>query len=934
MFMHLLIQLIFSVGSLFFTIVGFITSILWLVRGSKGPMRYAKEKMNTELSALLGQMKTTEDKELLAEFISKNAKGQKIQTPNTKPSQDLSETVMSKNQNNTSQLYASTNNAISEKALSIKQEIDSPKTDKFNLDKLLHNANVLLYLGTFLILIAVSIFVSSNPELISGWTKTILASIFCLLFYLSGIGLYLRTTKLKPAGITFTSIGLFTAPLVGLAVYNFGLNNSGAEIVWFTTSLITLCMHIIALLIIKKSYISYLSALTTLSLFLSIVSVLDAPVYWFGWIMTLTSLPMLFFAKMYKSNESILAPFRTSASVFIPLSLLLSINFSFDLGLWQVGINFLFASIFYLTGAWLKSFDNSDEELVYFKLSSAFLPLGIFLAILSQDDYIISLGLISSAVALVLLGETMFNKYSLSHKRILFYLASITIAFATMPLWSAPQELLYVLLANLVLNMYLFYRMRLPINQILGFTAIYIALSVYLGYVIEPSLGLTGFSWVYLVLGVLVTVLAYFGPWKSDLNNIHYTKLFYGLALGLALLFSLLSENTLLVATQSTILLTLSFYISKLEKNPLLIFIPILLSYFASWNWFMLSGIHNDYVAYVYILLGIIWLISQKLLENKYIANSEQVLQAAYGFSWFISLILVAGTSSTNVLIISSFITIALVGISYLENKPEVTAIALPLSFIAILQFHTISNGQLSYSLILLSWGLMLYGLAFALDKTRGNYMRVGGLASVYASTIAPYSTDTLQSIDHQYTKAPLLPIASSFIAGGLSFSEAHLRKNKALAYSASVITLISILRLFTYFELGEIQIYTITIALYFSSLGYAQHRTKNTQNRDILITFALGFLSLPLFGQALNDSTGLYSIFLIIESTALIVLGMVLSYKLVTYWGVGSLVLIVLYQLKDVLLNIPTWAIYGFIGLGMLAGALYLLTKRTDDSR
>ena len=94
----------------------------------------------------------------------------------------------------------------------------------------------------------------------------------------------------------------------------------------------------------------------------------------------------------------------------------------------------------------------------------------------------------------------------------------------------------------------------------------------------------------------------------------------------------------------------------------------------------------------------------------------------------------------------------------------------------------------------------------------------------------------------------------------------------------------------------------------------------------------SLGFLTLPLFFQALGNTNDVYSFALIIESVMLVVTGIALKYQLVLRWGAISLVVIVLYQLRDFLLNIPTWAIYGSVGIAMLGGAIYLLSRRQDD--
>lgn len=118
--------------------------------------------------------------------------------------------------------------------------VEVPKINLEAAFNSLKNINIFLYLGAFFIVVAAGILVSYNYEQLSGISKTILLGFFALAFYLAGILLYVKTKKIRPAGLTFTGIGLVLIPLVGLGAYNFIFMGQHGNYVWFATSLVTL----------------------------------------------------------------------------------------------------------------------------------------------------------------------------------------------------------------------------------------------------------------------------------------------------------------------------------------------------------------------------------------------------------------------------------------------------------------------------------------------------------------------------------------------------------------------------------------------------------------------------------------------------------------------------------------------------------------------
>jgi hypothetical protein len=617
-----------------------------------------------------------------------------------------------------------------------------------------------------------------------------------------------------------------------------------------------------------------------------------------------------------------LQPFRVSAHIFIPASLLLSLLFGVDLGWWQAGVNFLLAGIFYLTGAWVKSFDGSSDEILYFQLAALAVPIGTGLIAFEQTPLILSISLLVVGSLYALLSELVPKSWVLAHKNTLLYLGGSASFVAILFVANQPMEFFYVILASCLINGYMFARQRLAFHQVLCLIGIFLTPYVFLGQIITTPLSTAGFAWVYLALGLLLMLISYFGPWKDDETNVTFTKAFYLLGFIIAFALSLTGGSELVAASITSCLLLVFALIAYLEKQASVLFISVVLSYLSLWQWFEVANLTNIYLVYGYLLLGAMWL-TIRLVASKPLLNSLQVFQIGYTGAWLLALLLVLNGAPVQIFTVSAILTLVTFGLSYLERNPQIVAISSVLSFAAVLQLPAMVDAELTFNIVLLFWGLALFGFSFAVDKLRGQWLRMGGLAGTYGASLADVN---------EVNQKTYLPILANFAAGGLTLAEAAIRRQASLAYIGSVVLLAAILRTYSFFDIEETQVYTVTIALYFAGLAYFQHRHNQLQNRDLFTVLALGFLTLPTFSSSVNDAAGGYSILLIAESILLIAAGMLMSYRLVTYWGVASLVIVVLYQLRDVLLNVPTWAIYGLVGLGMLAGAIYLLSKQSGD--
>jgi hypothetical protein len=81
-------------------------------------------------------------------------------------------------------------------------------------------ANLLLYLGAFLVVIAALIFVSRSKEAIDGSVKMALLSVFTLAFLAAGV-LCFRFPRVRQAGVAFFAVGALMVPLNFVGAYVF-----------------------------------------------------------------------------------------------------------------------------------------------------------------------------------------------------------------------------------------------------------------------------------------------------------------------------------------------------------------------------------------------------------------------------------------------------------------------------------------------------------------------------------------------------------------------------------------------------------------------------------------------------------------------------------------------------------------------------------------
>ncbi len=278
--------------------------------------------------------------------------------------------------------------------------------------ELLENINVLLFVGAFLVVVSVIVFVGANYDAVSNLSKMLLTTFFAILSYASGLFLY-QKPKLRPAGITFTAIGMVMVPILGIAYRNFIAPDSDSMVVWFVVSLLSMIAYVGTAQIIKHWALQYAVILALLSSIDSGLLALNAPSYIIAWVSVLSAGVMAVFSKSENSDmtEYKSDPYGLTSYILVPISLLVSLFHVFDHGFWQLGVSAVLAGLFYVELALLRTKLSHSKDA--FTAGLLLVPFGsVILLFEAGASREVSAAVVMGVICLyVLFQAAPFNKW-------------------------------------------------------------------------------------------------------------------------------------------------------------------------------------------------------------------------------------------------------------------------------------------------------------------------------------------------------------------------------------------------------------------------------------------------------------------------------------------------------------------------------------------
>lgn len=463
--------------------------------------------------------------------------------------------------------------------------------------KSLDNINILLYLGAFLIVVSAGIFIGYNFGVLSGLTKVLIIAAFAVVFYGTGIALYLKSPKLKPAGTTFTGIGLVLAPLVGLAAYNFIYNGQSVRAVWFVTSMVVLGLYLVSVKLVRQTYIAYLMAFVSLSLFESSVNLFNVPLYYLAWGMAIIALLFMLVGRRRGEWEDLNQSFEICANVFLPVSLLLSYVMAQNNGYSQFGITLVLGSLFYVTASSIAK--RQDERNAFFGISLALLPVGLVLALQpSLPNTTITYFIVGLGAAYALISEYTAHIWPDIRTQLLAVSGGIIALLATGLVAGSKLNLVVVISLAVVINAFGLIRRRQSANLFLGVIG-----GMALPYFVFNNLYHISALWLilaYLVMSLgMVALRMALKTWELQAQQVAMCGYIVGFGLALAWATSYSAGALAIVAF---IIAIISYWLSYVETEPNVVVVAAILAYVSA-TAFVYSLKLNNQDLYVYEFL-------------------------------------------------------------------------------------------------------------------------------------------------------------------------------------------------------------------------------------------------------------------------------------------------------------------------------------------
>ncbi len=867
-------------------------------------------------------------------------------------------------------------------SLQTTQPTTASATTSYSLPEVqMDNASVLLYFGAFLFVASVGLFIAFGGA--NGSIRTLLVLLLAAVFYCAGIWVYRTKPKLKQAGVAFVSIGIVIAPLVGAAAYLYIFDKANGPIIWLLTSVFCLALYLHALRVLRSPIIGYLLIFTFLSLFESGVSIIDVPVYYYGWALATVGILLQLANRYIKLWPELKEPTAFTAQVFLPLAVISSIIMAGQNGVTQVGISFLFAVAFY----GLSLLDGpAEEQEINAGLSqlSANAAVGTLTYGFTNSIKSVSIGLIAFAVlqAIIVL---LAKKDSL----LMGNFASITMVTAIAAIGAAinfHNVLLITAGATSLISFAIYLKQQRGDAYGLGSLALISLPYIYGQLVATPKMnGVSQASFGMVVLAGLLLTYALHVRKVVDKSIIEFAQgsfvaaaavvmvgsLFansitaLACAIGISLMFVVIAEidKAYIWADASSVLLLFAMARAWPDKHDFLIattsslivliilalryrrellrwagtivwlFLPIAMGQAALWGswgpdaygWAYLVATVGLVIARA-IARGVIFF-SSKIPVLAYARN--QSLSYVIGYSVAAPVAVICSLNSSNsrtetTIILGALIIISWTLSKFVEKRIDIMAIVPILAQLALLSLIRPQVGGTKLTVwVLCSSALAVASYLVSVYAEKSNSNEHDIIYSVESSILAAF----IAPAAYFFSEDNIWPIALSVLIAGLLCMHFTLDKRQSDREWSGGIIALSIMLLMQSLGVKELQAYVHVVVATFAIYAYWRATRGETQESDNYIWATLITATLPLTLQALRgQSGGVYGWWLLIEQVAIMLIGMALGKGFVARWGLFVATAAVLYQLRNL----------GYLALGVLALvligiAVYSLQKHND---
>ena len=830
------------------------------------------------------------------------------------------------------------------------------------------NAAILLYLGAFMFVASVGLFVAFAGA--SGPLRTLAVLIVMAVLYASGLWLYDTKLRLRQAGLAFAGMGIVIAPLVGLAAYTYVFDQRFGAIVWALTSLLCIGLYAHALVRLRYSLIGYLLIFTFLSLFESGVSIIDASIYYFGWGLAFVGLLLQLFARSNKAFIELREPSQNGSALLLPLSLLVAAAMTPMHGAGQLAVSLALAALYYGIEALRSQAVARESNTVMAHIAAV--------AAFASGAYAISDSWSVTAMSVVIITMLQLAFSSLKSTRTVIWrnFDSVLLGAAVIgcvPVINRPEILCFGLLNLTIIGLVLWYRQRIDAFVIGGLA--YVALPYVYGQFVlglRPpaqavitgaalialvSTGLTRYqkhtsdsSWplafaVIYLLGVVTTLgwAAYAGPiWCLAMT------------LGISGLSLIVAKRTKMADWIDVSALILAVPLLRAyDDRPLLLITNIiilgvltglslwyrreLLRWGATAAWLLLpisvgyNHIGGDWssatYAWAYFVVALCLLLCRAIARGVVMVSGNIPL-AAYARS--ASLSYVFGYVGAAVLSIG-------ISLSATESRLHTSLLLAAYASLVLLVSNVIEKRTALMSLLpILLQGFLLSMMRPAADgQALIAYLLI---SSALAATYYLYATvdNHKDSIVSAMVTAFITPVAVLFVGNsvwamaigllvaGIIVSHYSRLRPQADREVAGLVITAGLLWLMGIAGITQVQAYVHVIILNMIAYAYWRHIRGEQAVVDQYIYATLFLATIPLGLQALGgQGGGLYGWWLLLEMVVVMLVGMAIKRRFVTMWGLYVTVGAVLYQLRNL-----GWAALTVLAIFLIGLAVYQLQK------
>lgn len=850
----------------------------------------------------------------------------------------------------------------------------------------LSRSEQLLYFGAFLFVTSVGLFTAFAD--VSGVIRTMLVALVAVVMYGSGFYLYNSTNRLRTAGEAFVGIGMILLPLIGVAAYGYIFNQQYGAVIWLMTSFVALAVYALTILRLQTTFVAYLMIGGLVSSMLSMVSVIDGPLYMFIWMLTLSGLVVQLLSLYSQSIPPLQTTSTQLSQLFVPAAVSLSFLALAEHGAGQLGVTLLLGAAFYAVQMRLTPRQSQN----YLILSHLLSISGVTLVAYSLDSSV------THAVWCLLAGSAVHVLYYLLRGRMLqelAYTALVANIVAIMLSLVDQPRLLLGGLSLLIIHGIVYARTYADEVGVLAAALGWLLVSVVVGQqLLEPSLDLTqqvmassaavavlvAIS-VYLsrvavtpvmarslqqltIIGLAVVLLAALGT--SAWTIFHLGLSWYGLALvarwlsrdhiwtqvaysavylplgylALAHLSVSLPSNyaTIVVAVSLVVSIIAALLVHRSWHRWMSTITWLALPY--AWLYDQLPGVSDTlwFIIISYSVVALCLVLSRAIARGRILRSDNVTIQS------------LTRTESQAYLVgfvtAVSFVTLAaLVG----DSSAVAQAGWLGLVLLLILGYGLLVEQSDDYwSLAPLYLQLILFRLLLPIAGQplieAVDYQVLIPLVSSLVALLSLLVASSSRADDHPAVVgaslllfvAPLsvfafgystwpMPLSLMVAAGALLVLRRQLEQPARELLGA--VAVIGSSWTLLYHGVDSWIIHTHIYAGLAALYAVLRYRRGEITDSNNYITVALVALTVPVVLEALASGGG-YSLLLIAEQAAVFTLGVMLGRTFISRWGLYVAVAAVVFQLRDL-----GWAMLAVISLFIIGIAIYNSLQHDADS-